>query len=186
MATERDKIYWQWLAVRLRQGDLTAAEELIAQFQKPLLFYLRRLLQSEDDAWDCSQETWISALRGIRRLRKPEVIASFIYRVARNSALVCLRRRKVVFTFCDDEEAVSSCSEETTFTSHDAAEIREALDRLPHVQREVLTLFFLNDLSIQEISEVLEVPSGTVKSRLFHSKSAIRKILTEMGYSHEH
>jgi RNA polymerase sigma factor (sigma-70 family) len=186
MPTERDRIYWQLLAVRLRQGDSTAAAELIGEFQTPLLFYLRRLLQSEDEAWDCAQETWISALRGIRRLRQPEAIASYIYRVGRNNALVALRRRKVVFTIQDEEEAMTCCSEETKFTSHDAVAIREALDRLPHIQRDVLTLFFLDDLSIHEMSVALQVPNGTVKSRLFHSKIALRKILTEMGYNDEH
>jgi RNA polymerase sigma-70 factor, ECF subfamily len=186
MPTERDKVYWQWLAVRVRQGDATAAEKLVEAFQKPLLFYVRRLLQSEDDAWDCVQETWISALRGIRSLRKPEAVASFIYQVARNHALVHLRRRKGEPALHDGEMPATDSIEEIAFTAQDATAVREALDKLPHVQREVLTLFFLDDLSVKEIAEILQVPSGTVKSRLFYSKLALREILTKMGYSHEY
>lgn len=186
MPAERDKVYWQWLVVRLQQGNSAAAQELIDAFQRPLLFYLRRMLQSEDDAWDCLQEIWISTLRGIRRLRSPEAVGPFIYRVARNHALLHLRLRKVTLDLHDDDSLEAAAStQDITFTSHDAAAIHAALDRLPHGQREVLILFFLDDLSIQEVSEVLSVPAGTVKSRLFHAKRALRGILTEMGYSHD-
>lgn len=185
MPAERDRVYWQWLVVRLQRGDATAAEKLIDAFQRPLLFYLRRMLQSEDDAWDCLQETWISALRGIRRLRSADAVGSFIYRIARNQAMLRLRRAKVTFELHDDSSMAAAVTGDITFTPHDAAAIHAALDQLPYGQREVLTLFFLDDLSIHEVSEILAVPAGTVKSRLFHAKRALRTILTQMGYSHD-
>jgi RNA polymerase sigma factor (sigma-70 family) len=186
MPNERDRVYWQWLAVRIQQGDPSAADKLVEAFQKPLLFYLRRLLLSEDEAWDCVQETWISSLRGIRRLRKPEAVASFIYQVGRNHAMAMLRRRTRLPLVRDEELEAANSTEEVIFTSEDAIAIREALDRLPNLQREILTLSFLNDLSAKEISDVLDIPAGTVKSRLFHAKHMLRSILIEMGYSHEH
>jgi RNA polymerase sigma-70 factor, ECF subfamily len=185
MANDRDRAYWQWLAVRLQQGDTTAAEKLVEAFQQPLLFYLRRMLQSEDDAWDCAQETWISALRGLRRLRKPEAIAAYIYRIGRNHAWAKLRRRKITVSLENGAAIAADCSEEIAFSSTDAAAIRDALDRLSPAHRDILTLFFIDDLSVQEIADVLEIPRGTVKSRLFHSKRALRGILIKMGYSHE-
>src|SRR6185295_5363173 len=128
MSTERDRIYWRWLVVRLRQGDSTAVDRLIDAFQQPLLFYLRRILQSDDDAWDCIQETWISTLRGIRRLRRPEAIGPFIYRVTRNHALAHLRRRKMTFDLRDHESPVASVTQDITFTSDDVAAIHAGLD----------------------------------------------------------
>ena len=74
----------------------------------------------------------------------------------------------------------AASSSDCTFVAFDNAEqVHHALDKLPLPQREALTLYFLEELSIEEIAEVLGVPAGTVKSRLHYAKSAIRNILSE-------
>jgi RNA polymerase sigma-70 factor (ECF subfamily) len=77
-------------------------------------------------------------------------------------------------------EAPAECDEgDEEFSAEEAAAVHAGLERLALPQREVLTLYFLRDLGIEEIAAVLEVPAGTVKSRLHHAKKMLRIILQE-------
>src|SRR5262249_55663676 len=133
------------------------------------------------------QETWISTLRGIRRLHTPAALLPYLYRTARNHALVHLRRqRRLAELMCDVADvSPSAYTDESAEVAHFAAEtagaVRDALDHLPLPHREALTLFFLQDLSIGEVAELLDIPPGTVKSRLHHAKRALRVILDKKG-----
>ena len=95
--SDADLILCEMLVLRCQRRDPSAAEELVAFFEKPLLYYLRRLVRSEDDAWDLFQETWISIFRTLLGLRDPRTLPAFLYRTARNHALARLRHREVDF-----------------------------------------------------------------------------------------
>ncbi|MGE3780692.1 MAG: RNA polymerase sigma factor [Pirellulaceae bacterium] len=182
--TEAEFILCEMLVLRFQRHDRSAAEELVALFEKPLLYYLRRLVRSEDDAWELLQETWISVFRALPGLRDTRALPAFLYRTARNHALALLRHRQAdVRLHATVDVPQDSTDTEPSFTAEDAAAVHAALDRLPPVQSEVLTLFFLEDLTTREIALVLGIPPGTVKSRLFHAKKALKAILLE-GVSH--
>jgi RNA polymerase sigma-70 factor (ECF subfamily) len=110
-------------------------------------------------------------------LRDPRALPAFLYATARNVALTRLRLRVA------DEQPLPSAGHEAAaldcafIAFDDAEQVHHALDRLPLPQREALTLYFLEDLSIDEIAQVLDVPPGTVKSRLHYGKQAIRRII---------
>ncbi|MGE0760839.1 MAG: RNA polymerase sigma factor, partial [Pirellulaceae bacterium] len=117
-------------------------------------------------------------------LRDTRALPAFLYRTARNHALALLRHRQAdVRLHATVDVPQDSTDTEPSFTAEDAAAVHAALDRLPPVQSEVLTLFFLEDLTTREIALVLGIPPGTVKSRLFHAKKALKAILLE-GVSH--
>jgi len=178
--TEADVILCELLVLRLQRQDRSAAEELVTFFEKPLLYYLRRLLGSEDDAWDVLHETWISAFRALPGLRDTRALPAFLYRTARNHALALLRHRQAdtrLHTVTDSPR--DGTESEPSFTAEDAATVHTGLDKLPLRHSEVLTLFFLEDLSINEIAAVLGIPPGTVKSRLHHAKKALKAVLSE-------
>jgi RNA polymerase sigma-70 factor (ECF subfamily) len=182
--TDADLILCELLVLRCQRRDPSAPEELVAFFEKPLLYYLRRLVRSEDDAWDLLQETWISTFRALPGLRDARALPAFLYRTARNHALARLRHRETDFSLFSAHDAPQHSSEvEPTFTAEDAAAVHAGLDKLSLPHREILTLFFLKDLSINEIATVLGVPPGTVKSRLHHAKKSLKSALSE-GASH--
>lgn len=182
--TDADLIFCEMLVLRFQRHDQSAAEELVAFFEKPLLYYLRRLVRSEDDAWDLLQDTWISAFRALPRLRDARAVPAYLYRTARNHALALLRHRKSdVRLYAAADISQNSTEPEPSFTADDAAAIHAGLDRLSLPHCEVLTLFFLKDLSINEIATVLGIPPGTVKSRLHHAKKGLKAVLSE-GASH--
>lgn len=152
-------------------------EELIHLWEGRLFYYIRRLVSQESDAWDTLQETWVSVLRGINRLRDPKALSPWLYRTARNQAMNLLRKRyreRDLFPEEADPDDIA-CEEEGGFEN--AERVHFALDQIPLHHREVLTLHFLEDLSLEQIAEVLGIPEGTVKSRLHHAKRALREIL---------
>lgn len=164
------------LVTRCQRGDRDAFGGIVRRWERPLFYYLRRLATSEADTWDALQDTWLRVFRAIKTLRDPRALPAFLYKTARNVAVAKLRLRP------EPEPAATGEGEsgalDYAFVAFDDAEqVHHALDQLPVPQREALTLYFLQDLSIDEIADVLGVPPGTVKSRLHYAKSAIRTII---------
>jgi RNA polymerase sigma-70 factor (ECF subfamily) len=176
--TKADLILCEMLVLRFQRNDHSAANELVALFEKPLLYYLRRLVGSEDDAWDLFQETWISTFRTLHSLRDPRALPAFLYKTGRNRAMLFLRRRNADLRLYLTAETLHACDErEPNFTSEDAAAVHAGIDKLALPHREALTLYFLQDLTIDEIAMVLGIPPGTVKSRLHYAKQALSEFL---------
>jgi len=166
---------------RRQQGEPRAWEELVRLWEKRLFFCLRRLLSDEQDAWDALQETWLQVLGGLHSLREPASLPTWLYRIARNTAMGRLRTQYQDRALV--EEVPSRLEEEpdVEFSVTEAVQIQRLLGNLPLPHREVLTLFFLDDLSIEEIAAVIQAPLGTVKSRLHYAKQALRRALEEEG-----
>jgi RNA polymerase sigma factor (sigma-70 family) len=172
------------LAVRWQRGERSAFDGIVQLWERPLFYYLRRLTASEADAWELLQETWLKVLRSLSSLRDPQTLPAFLYTTARNTALSRMRRRDFENNGAYPESVRNHRSVDETALFDNADEVHHALDQLPLAQREALTLYFLQDLSLEEIAQLTDVPLGTVKSRLHYAKIAIRKII-ESGDRHD-
>jgi RNA polymerase sigma-70 factor (ECF subfamily) len=167
------------LVVRWQRGDRTAFEGIVKLWERSLFYYLRRLAPSEAEAWELLQETWLKLFKSLRSLRDPRALPAFMYRTARNTAISRLRRPEFfqlgidAGQICDDRQA------DAIVDFHNAEQVHHALEQLPLLQREALTLFFLRELSLDEMAVLLGIPVGTVKSRLHYAKQAIRQILSK-------
>lgn len=182
MPPDKQLIESALLVVRWQRGDREAFAEIVKLWERSLLFYLRRLAPTEADAWELLQETWLKLLRSLHKLRDPRTLPSYLYTIARHAAISRLRiAPPEVESY--PEQLADDRSRDDVAAFDDAEQLRHALDQLPVHQREVLTLFFLDDLSLEELSTLLEIPVGTVKSRLHYAKAALRAILTQ-GASH--
>ena len=178
MPRDKDAVARELLAVRCRRGDRAALEELIRTWERPLLYFIRRLVRDEADAWDALQKTWVRVLRGISSLSDPRSLAPWLYRVARNTALSHARLRPPPHESLEEHpDAVADDPTSGRAEFEDAEQVHRGLLALSLPHREVLTLFFLEDLSVEEVATVLGVPAGTVKSRLHYAKQALRKVL---------
>ena len=180
MLSDRQILECELLVLRCQQGDTSAFELIVRMWERSLFYYLRRLASSEEDAWDLLQETWLKTFRSIGSLRDPRTLPSFLYTTARNAAVSRLRNGRLgrELTCPLDEETLEvPCDDASVFD--DAEQVHHSLDRLPLPQREILTLYFLEDLSHEEIARLLGIPLGTVKSRLHYAKLAIQKLLQE-------
>jgi RNA polymerase sigma-70 factor (ECF subfamily) len=171
------------LALRCRAGDPTAFADLIAEFEGPLLYYLLKLLGNEDRAYDVLQELWLKVVRTIRQLVEPAALRVWLYRAAHGLAVDQIRRRQVRQAAEQEHAlAVDAAGPDPEFTAIDAQAIHRALDELSPREREVLVLFFLESMSLEDIAEVVGRPVGTVKSRLHYAKRALLDVLKRDGY----
>jgi RNA polymerase sigma-70 factor (ECF subfamily) len=173
-------IYHELLVLRFRRGDKSAFEELVRAWEKRLFYFIRRLVDDEQDAWDILQQTWIRVLSGIGAVREPASLGPWLYRVARNAAFNHGQVNATYHRFLKNYQAAAppSADEASAPVDFETAEaLHRGLVRLPVPHREVLTLFFLEDFSIDQIAHILDVPAGTVKSRLHHAKKALRDLL---------
>jgi len=184
MTRERQLLESELLVVRWKRGDRAAFEPIVELWEKPLLYYLRQLVSSEADALEVLQETWLRIFRSLHSLRDPRALPAFLYRTARNVALTRLKQPDLQELDAKESADLRDDRQNDCFSDfHNAEQVHHALARLPLAQREILTLFFLKDLSLEEMSALLRVPVGTVKSRLHYAKRAIKEILTQ-GENH--
>jgi RNA polymerase sigma-70 factor (ECF subfamily) len=180
MLPDKQILHCELLVIQHQRGDPSAFEAIVRMWERPLFYYLRRLATSEADTWDLLQETWLKVVRSIGSLRDPRALPAFLYTTARHTAISRLRRLQSEAAtvggtdFEDVEETDDGLAD-----FENAEQVHHALDQLPLAQREALALFFLQDLSLDEIANLLEVPIGTVKSRLHYGKLALRKALSE-------
>jgi RNA polymerase sigma-70 factor (ECF subfamily) len=184
MDQDRQDLERELLLLRCQRGDRSAFEELIRSWERRLHFYIRRLVANEEDAWDVLQTVWVDVVRGVNDLRDPRRLPVWLYSIARNKALSHHRRAYVRDRVHESRRAASAqvddrCRLET------ADFIRHGLSRLSEGDREVLTLFFLRDLSVNEAADVLGIPPGTVKSRLHKARKSLREILEREGVRNE-
>lgn len=170
------------LALRCQRGDKDALEELVRTREKRLFYFIRRLVESEADAWDVLQQTWVRVLSGIGALREPGSLGPWLYRVARHAAFNHGKVRATYHQMLRDYPAAPPAGEDTAREEFEnAEEVHNALQNLSLPHREVLTLLFLEEFSVEEIARILDVPAGTVKSRLFYAKQALRAALGKEG-----
>jgi RNA polymerase sigma factor (sigma-70 family) len=174
----KDAILQELLVLRCRRGERPAFDELIRLWERRLFYYVRRLVATEEDAWDVLQQTWMKVFKGIRTLNAPERLPIWLYQIARCTALSHWRghyRQQARMEEHDDLSEIAAVDASDHFD--DCEQVHLGLSRISLAHREVLTLHFLEDFSLEQMAEVLGIPPGTAKSRLFYAKRALRAVL---------
>ena len=185
MPTNKDAILQELLILRCKRGDERAFTELIHLWDKRLFFYIRRLVATEEDAWDVLQQTWLNVFQGIKSLKQSGSLPTWLYKIARHVAISQWRGHyREQSHVAEKVLQVEAVHEDENQAFDDAEQVAAALGRISLDHREVLTLFFLDDLSLDGIAEVLGIPLGTVKSRLNYAKRALRAVLEQEDGTH--
>lgn len=178
MTRSPDDIAQELLVVRCRRRDSQAWNELIERYNDRLFYFVRRLVSDEEGARSVMQEVWVQALRSFRHLKSPERLTSWLYTIARRTAFNHYRGRCATFSR-HEEATIENAAEEDDATERleNAELVHFGLNQLELPEREVLTLYFLEAFSVAEIGGILQIPAGTVKSRLSRARSQLRQIL---------
>jgi RNA polymerase sigma-70 factor (ECF subfamily) len=174
-ATGRDAL----LVVEAQLGDRRALADLVGHWHEPVWRYVRRMLNGPGVADDVSQEVWAAALRALPGLRQPERFAPWLFTIARRSVLDRLKHEYRPEDLAEPDQAVDDHASAVL----DRAQVDEGLAAVPAREREVLVLFYLQDLALEDCAQVLEIPVGTVKSRLSRARQMLRDRLIEKGYT---
>lgn len=172
----------QMLVLHAQRGDHRAFELLVEQYDRRLLYYVRRLLTDDDAAFDVLQTTWMQVIRNLPSLKSPEAFRVWLFRIAHAQAVSRLRRdrRQPVIAAQDPAEIEDTGPQTAEDRFVNAELIHLALHDISFNHRQVLTLHFLENLSVDEIAAVTDLPSGTVKSRLHYARHALRARIKEI------
>jgi RNA polymerase sigma-70 factor (ECF subfamily) len=169
------------IALRCQLGERAGFDDLIRRWNDPLWRYLRRVAGNDQAAQELAQDTWLRVLRGIPRLRDPARLRPWLFGIARRVAMDSLRHQYSAPRTTDVADIDAPADDGSETQHEDLAAMEDELERLPLIEREVLTLFYLKELSLSEVADVIGVPVGTVKSRLFRARQLLRRELTRKG-----
>ena len=133
--------------------------------------YLRRIVGDQQLAQDLLQETFVQAIRSKAKLTNVYSPRAWLFGVARNLAMNTIRRRPSVVSL------PANLSQDRCEPDPRVEEMRQAISKLPPTQQETLQLRLSQDLSYQEIATVLEIPLGTVRSRLHNAVNHLRQVM---------
>jgi len=177
---KKEIIYYELLVLRCQREDKGALEELIHLFERQIFYYIKRLVENEADAWNILQETWIKVIRSIKQIRDPKSLPTWLYSIARKTAMSHSRSKYSKEALIDCSTDITEIEDDTQNLSFDNAEqVHYGLSKISLPRREILTLFFPQDLTLKQIADVLSISIGTVKSRLHYAKHTLRKVLAK-------
>jgi RNA polymerase sigma-70 factor (ECF subfamily) len=152
-------------------------EEVIRQTQRPLLSFLVRLLSDPEEAMDILQETYIKSLSQPGFLDSGFNQRAWLYRVSGNLAKSTLRRIRRLFRFHPEPMEIPAPLEQV-LASEAAQGVQAGLSKLSFTHRQILLLRYYMDMSYADIASVLDVPIGTVMSRLNRAKAELERSLS--------
>lgn len=170
-------------------GDADALSALVQRHQTRIFNFALALTANAADADDLAQETFIRAFRGLQRFRGESSFKNWLYRIATNAAHTQYgkrQRRSAVWDTRIESDEVSerhlaSAAENVEASAMRRQAIDRALAALPAEQRIAVALHDVEGLAYREIAAVLDVPIGTVMSRIFRARRRLRELLAELG-----
>jgi RNA polymerase sigma-70 factor, ECF subfamily len=166
-------------------------EDLAMPLFDQLYNFARWLTQDTAEAEDLTQETYAKALRGFSSFQMGTNFRAWMYRILRNTFLTSRTGLKATVTIDEDTDErllpVESTTPESTLIDQASREmVQQALTDLPVPFREILLLCEVEEMSYQEIAETLAIPMGTVMSRLYRARKALRDLLCKKNEGDRH
>jgi RNA polymerase sigma-70 factor, ECF subfamily len=174
------------VVTRVLKGDRNAYALLVEEYKKAIFNLAYRMTGSYDDADDLSQETFLRAYRELRRFDKERRFFTWLYTIGLNLIRNHLKARKAG-PVGDMEQAFESSvsasfdghgAEEALFQSHQAYDLGFCLQKLPADLREAIVLRFYQDLSFEDMTEVLHVSLSAAKMRVYRGLQELKRLLT--------
>lgn len=165
------------VARKVRQEDQELYSVLVERYQAKLLRYALSLAKDEQKAKDIVQNAFIKAFVNLNGFDLKMRFSTWIYRIVHNEALNALLKNKQEVPMLEemDFESAEDISAEL-ITKETQAAVRQCLLKMPLTYSEPLALFFLEEKSYEEISDILRIPLGTVGTRISRAKSLMKKI----------
>jgi len=171
------------LVLAAQSGNRRAFAALFKLHHRPLLRFAAGFCSDHDLARDAVQDAWLGMARVLPGLHDPRAFRSWLYRRVRWRMLDAMRRSRhpQQQSLQDTDEASLSSLDDSVQQAQqqadDSTRLRHAMQRLPLIDRQAIELFYLQQLQINEIAIVLEIPAGTVKSRLNRARKQLRTLL---------
>ena len=184
-------------ARKAASGDIEAFEKLVRKYEKYVCTTAYSVVRNYDDSFDIAQEVFLKLYHNIGSFKEESSFSSWLYRITKNAALDFLRKERntrqnisLVTESSDGEEVQMEIPDTSDKTSPEANILKNerneilysALDKLSDEHKEIILLRDINGYAYEEITDILGIEQGTVKSRLFRARENLRKILSEKNY----
>jgi RNA polymerase sigma-70 factor, ECF subfamily len=169
----------QWLLHRLKADDRLAAEKLVEAFYLRVYYFLFSLCHDRLLAQDLTQETFCRFWQNLYKFQNRCRLLTWLFRIAWHAWLDEVKKLKT-----RGEQIPLDQIEDVLAAKEPEADVGQMLQQLPLEQAEVLRLFYLQDLTLKQIAAILEIPIGTVKSRLHQAKAKLNK--SELSGGHRY
>lgn len=165
-------------------GNDGAMDRLVLKYQSFVYFLALQIVKNPPDAEDVAQEVFYRVYRYAKKFRGDAKVKTWIYGITVNEARSRYRSAAKHWSALVEEasgEEVRDLAdiEETILARETSETLHTAIDRLPEVQRTVVLMFYKEELSYQEITEILQIPMGTVKTHLYRAKNNLARLLRE-------
>lgn len=170
----------QEIVTRILKGDTRAFELLVKQYERLVFHVIHRLIREQQDVEDICQEVFIKVHKGLFRFNFESKLSTWIAQVTYFTAINYLKKYNNGRTanYPDDIENYHFTNDnpEQLLTKKEVANyVEELILQLPEVYRTVITLYHLNEFSIEEIGEITGIPEGTIKSYLFRARKLLKE-----------
>ncbi len=184
--TEQDDLL---LVAASKNGDQDAFAQLVQRYQRRVFNLVYRMLQQYEEATEITQETFLAAWQGLPAFRGDARFPTWLYRIAYNCSLKQLELRKrdrALQVALETEQVLEDANNENRANAEiDARDrqalIQEHLSHLPAKYRIVLILRHLQDMTYEEMAEILAIPIGTIKTHLFRARNLLKERLQSLN-----
>lgn len=168
---------------RVINGDKHSYKELVSRYQGLAYSLSFRVIKNSQEAEEVAQESFIKAYKALSKFDRRSKFSTWLFRIVYNTAISHIRKRKNVETFEVEKHRATASDPKILEESDRKRYIKEAMDKLKPEDATVLTLFYLREHSIQEISEIMDIKESNVKIKLFRSRKKmgeeLRRILKD-------
>ena len=174
---ERDD---QALVAASLAGDSGAFDAIVERHRRTVYQVCYRFVNNHEDASDLAQETFVRAWKGLRNFKGESALSTWLYRIAVNVSLNRVSAKRLDVEAIEDDRFVDTASDapgDSLLRGERAAAVRRAIAQLPEKQRATLILRTYQELSHQEIADILGSSVGAVKANFFHALANLKKIL---------
>jgi len=177
------QIETQYLVLGALDGDEAAVESLVNLWSPKLYSYCRRFHRNAEDCEDLVQDIWVTAMKSLTKLNDPARFPAWIFRIAHGKSVDRLRKqvreneKQEELKHEPPETAAPPTQQKTLEIEEESNALLKLIEDLKPEFKTVIYFFYQEELSIQEIATILDIPKNTVKSRLFHARKQLEEKL---------
>lgn len=175
----KEQLYDELLIMKARDGEDEAFSELMSRWVHQLFYYVKRMVSKESDVEDILQNVWITLYRSLENINDISHYRVLLFTIARTKTIDYLRKEKR-WKFRELSPKIIEdqiFKEESLHRIINAEQLHNALALVNTQERDILTLYYLQEFSTGEIAKIMRIPLGTVKSKLHYARKALQKVM---------
>ena len=176
-----DTVLDEFLVINAKLGNSKALGMLVKRWNKKLLLFIKQFVKKDDDAKDVAQNVWSTVIGKLSTLKDPSRFKPWLYRIAYYKSIDSVRVLGKFHSWNETQYEPAQEDHEDGMSDVLVA-VRKAIEKLHEKDKTILSLYYLEGLSVKDLSKTFNIPVGTVKSRLFHAREYLKKQIKHLEY----